>query len=101
MALPAGYRGLVVCDAARAKRWRAGLASAGFTPVVVATSGDDADKGDFQIGVPRAQEAAAAALVSAVLEGKRRLPVSPFAVVKLVVTCALVVALVASLVLAT
>ena len=77
MPLPRGYVGLVVCDEARAQRWRNGLAAKGFAVAMVDAVGDDADKADFQIGVVRADEVNARNWMTAVLSGREQLPRAP------------------------
>jgi hypothetical protein len=72
--LPDGYVGLVVADTRRALEWEAGLEAAGFRVMRVETRGADADKGAWQIGVPRFERARAQTFVTEVINGDRKLP---------------------------
>ena len=75
--VPRGYVGLVVCDTRRALQWERGLAAAGFEPLRVETTGDAADRGDWQLAVPDRHGLAARAYVSRVLQGEESLPHAP------------------------
>jgi len=75
--LPEGYVGLVVADTRRALAWENGLRGKGFDVVRVESSGADADKGAWQIGVDRGQAVEARAFVTDVLKGDARLPHQP------------------------
>jgi hypothetical protein len=77
MPLPRGYIGLIVCDEARAHRWTQGLAAKGFTVAMVDAVGEDADKGDYQIGVVRVDEVNARNWMTSVLQGREQLPSAP------------------------
>lgn len=75
--LPDGYTGLVVADTRRAREWELGLTDAGFEVVRVETSGDDAEKGSWQIGVVVRQEVDARNFVTQVIRGDAALPSLP------------------------
>lgn len=76
--LPSGYQGLVVADTRRALEWESGLRARGFDVVRVETTGADADKGAWQIGVASGQKMEAQAFVTQVINGDAKLPARPF-----------------------
>jgi hypothetical protein len=67
--LPAGYKGLVVCDTRRAREWRDGLRRRGFD-VVLAETPATSDKGSWEVGVAAADATAARAFVHDVTQGR-------------------------------
>jgi hypothetical protein len=75
--LPEGYTGLVLANGRRSRDWQLGLESAGFDVVRVPATGKDSEKGSWQIGVARADEARARAFVSEVIRGSVELPSAP------------------------
>ena len=96
--LPHGYKGLVVCDTRRAHAWKAALARRGFQVVLAETAASN-DRGSWEVGVIAAQELAAKAFVSEVVQGKQRLstPLSVAGVARILVAIVLVAALVSLL----
>ena len=75
--LPDTHVGLVVADTRRAMAWEDALRARGFEVMRVETSGAQADKGDWSIGVPRAQASRARQYVSDVVSGREVLPSRP------------------------
>jgi hypothetical protein len=75
--LPEGYTGLVLASNRRSREWQLGLQSAGFDVVRVPATGKDSEKGSWQIGVAKADEARARAFVSEVIRGRVELPSAP------------------------
>jgi hypothetical protein len=75
--LPEGYTGLVLANGRRSRDWQLGLEAAGFEVVRVPATGKDSEKGSWQIGVVKADEARARAFVGEVIRGRVELPSAP------------------------
>ena len=72
--LPEGYRRILLADTQRALQWIAGLKGQGIAAQRLEAVGEDSEKASWMIVVPRADELAAKAYVSAVLNEQERLP---------------------------
>ena len=75
--LPPGYREILVTDTPTAERWESCFQRLGIDVEVVETTGDDAKRGEWQIGASERDEARARALVEAVAQGRAELPGKP------------------------
>ncbi len=75
--LPPGYREILVTDAPTAERWENTFQRLGIDAEVVETTGEDRQRGEFQIGASEKDEARARALVDAVAQGRAELPGKP------------------------
>ena len=86
----------MICDARRAKSWRAALARERIEARLDATHGSESEGGDVKVSVARRDLPAANAIVTKVTRGELALPhpgVDARLVVALVVIAALVIAM--------
>lgn len=65
---------LLIADTRRATQWVAALEGKGIAAQRVEARGDDAEKAEWQILVPKEQAVAARKIVSDVLAGREKLP---------------------------
>ena len=87
--------GLILCDARRAKAWRAALARARIAARVEDTVGAESEDGAFKVTVARRDLPAANAIVTAVTRGELALP-HPGVDYRLVIAILAIAALVAA-----
>ena len=74
--IPPNHIRLLISDGRRAREWELGLRAEGLDARRLPTHGSDAAKGDFWLVIPQSQQLAGQRYVTAVLAGKRDLPLS-------------------------